>query len=67
MTRCEANGTWGGGIAKAVVKRLSDGREAAAASLVEVRTRQQRVPTRYAATGRAGYCKSTKKTHRLKM
>lgn len=61
MTRCEADGTRGGGIAQAVVKRLSDGREAAAASLVEVRTRQQRVPARYAATGRAGNCRSRKK------
>lgn len=36
VTGCEANGTGGGGVTKAVVKRLSDGREAAAPSLVEV-------------------------------
>lgn len=65
VARCEANGTRGGGIAEAVIKRLSDGREAAAASLVEVRARQQRVPARYAATGRAGNCKSRKKKHCL--
>lgn len=41
VTWCEANWTWGGGITKAVVKRLSDGREAAATSLVQVRARQQ--------------------------
>lgn len=51
VTRCEANWTWGGGITKAVVERLPDGREAAAASLVKVCARQQRVPARYAATG----------------
>lgn len=62
VARREADGTGGGGITKAVVKRLSDGREAAAASLVEVRTRQQGVPAGYAATGRAGYCGSRNDT-----